>query len=135
METKKRFILLDEVLAFHDNLIQRYGGSSGIRDMGLLLAAIAQPQMSFGGRYLHEDVYAMAAAYLYHLIKNHAFVDGNKRTAIVTMIVFLKYHDIPISMGQDELYDLAIGVATSQISKEELAKSLKKSDKVKFFKE
>jgi death-on-curing protein len=74
------FLDLDHVLRTHHSLIETYGGAEGIRDVGLLHSAIAMPQASFGGQFLHQDLFEMAAAYLYHIVQNHAFVDGNKRT-------------------------------------------------------
>lgn len=77
------FLTLDEILESHQNQIDTYGGSHGIRDIGLLESAIAQPETSFGGHYLHEDVFEMAAAYLFHLVMNHPFVDGKDRKSVV----------------------------------------------------
>ena len=74
------FLTLDEVLEIHRDQIERYGGAAGIRDLGLLQSALAQPSATFGGQYLHADLHEMAAAYLYHLVQNHPFLDGNKST-------------------------------------------------------
>ncbi len=74
------FLTLDEVIEIHRDMIERYGGSFGIRDEGLLESAVAMPQAGFGEQYLHADVFEMAAAYLFHIVRNHPFVDGNKRT-------------------------------------------------------
>lgn len=73
-----RFLDPSRVVQLHANQIQLYGGALGVRDQGALLSAIAQPEATFGGRYLHADVFEMAAAYMFHLTQNHAFVDGNK---------------------------------------------------------
>ena len=73
------FLLLDEVLEMHEQQIERYGGSTGLRDAAGLESAIATPQSTFGGEFLHGSIPAMAAAYLFHLCQNHAFIDGNKR--------------------------------------------------------
>jgi death-on-curing protein len=70
------FLTLDEILEIHDDQILRYGGDVGIRDWGLLESAIAMPQQSFGGQYLHKDIFEMAAAYAFHLAESQAFVDG-----------------------------------------------------------
>jgi len=75
-------------------MIKTYGGSEGLRDAGLLHSAIAVPQASFGGNYLHAGLFEMAAAYLYHIVQNHPFVDGNKRTGAAAAIVFLAMNDI-----------------------------------------
>lgn len=73
------FLDRDRVLRTHMSLIERYGGSAGLRDVGLLHSAIAMPQASFGGEFLHKDVFEMASAYLFHIVQNHPFFDGNKR--------------------------------------------------------
>jgi Fic/DOC family len=72
------FLTLDEVLEIHRDPIERYGGGEGIRDLGLLQSELAQPSATFGGQYLHADLHEMAAAYLYHLVQNHPFLDGNR---------------------------------------------------------
>jgi death-on-curing protein len=73
-----RFLTIDEILDLHADQIRRYGGSHGVRDRGLLDSALAMTSQAFGGQYGHPDLPAMAAAYLYHLVRNHPFVDGNK---------------------------------------------------------
>ena len=75
------FLTLDEVLQLHAYQIKNFGGVEGILDIGLLESAIAMPRQGFGGTYLHPDLASMAAAYLFHIISNHAFQDGNKRAA------------------------------------------------------
>lgn len=83
-----KFPLLDDVLRIHDRQIEVFGGSTGVRDLGLLESALAQPQATFGGELLHPTLPEQAAAYLYHLAKNHPFIDGNKRTAFAVMDMF-----------------------------------------------
>jgi death on curing protein len=83
------FLSLDDILESHQNQIDTYGGGQGIRDIGLLESAIAQPEACFGGQFLHADVFEMAAAYLYHLVMNHPFVDGNKRVGLEAALIFL----------------------------------------------
>ena len=90
------FLNLAEVLEIHRDQIERYGGQAGIRDLGLLQSALAMPAAGFGGRYLHEDLLEMAAVYLFHIARNHPFVDGNKRTGAVAALVFLSLNDIEI---------------------------------------
>ena len=75
------FLSLDEILEIHEQQIERYGGSQGLRDAAALESAVATPQATFGGEFLHTSIPAMAAAYLFHLCQNHAFIDGNERTA------------------------------------------------------
>lgn len=89
------FLTVDEVLELHLEQIELFGGSAGARDLNLLESAVAQPSQQFGGEYLHEDVPAMAAAYLFHIVSNHPFIDGNKRTGTDAAIVFLdEWHGI-----------------------------------------
>jgi death-on-curing protein len=77
------FLDLEEVLEFHAGQLALYGGREGIRDQGLLESALAQPSSTMFGNYLHEDMPAMAAAYLFHIAENQPFIDGNKRTALM----------------------------------------------------
>ncbi|MEN6521127.1 MAG: type II toxin-antitoxin system death-on-curing family toxin [Armatimonadota bacterium] len=111
------FLGLDEVLEIHRDQIERYGGSAGIRDMGLLQSAVAMPAAGFGERYLHEDMSEMAAAYLFHITQNHPFVDGNKRTGAVAAIVFLEINGVELNADEDELETLVRSVATGQSDK------------------
>jgi death-on-curing protein len=87
------FLTVDDIIESHQNQIDTYGGSYGIRDIGLLESAIAQPEASFSGQYVHADIFEMAAAYLYHLVMNHPFVDGNKRVGLEAALVFLEIND------------------------------------------
>ncbi len=88
------FLQVEDVLLFHRDQIDLYGGEHGVRDMGLLESAVAQPNAGFGGQYLHEDLFEMAAAYLFHLVKNHPLVDGNKRIGAVSALAFLKLNGV-----------------------------------------
>lgn len=93
------FLSLEDVLEIHAAQLDRYGGQDGVRDRGLLLSAMAQPEMSFAGEFLHEDLFAMAAAYAFHIAENQPFIDGNKRTAFQAADVFLMLNgfDLPAS--------------------------------------
>lgn len=112
-----RFIGIGVVRAIHALQIQEFGGSDGIRDEGLLESAIAQPMATFEGEYLHGDVFAMAAAYLFHLVKNHPFIDGNKRTGLAVCLVFLQANGVSPAHSTDALYDLTMGVADGGMDK------------------
>lgn len=105
------FLTLDEVVEIHRDQIDRYGGTAGIRDLGMLQSALAQPAASFGGQFLHANPFEMAAAYLFHLVQNHPFIDGNKRVGLVSALVFLQMNDQEIQATDDELVTLVIGVA------------------------
>jgi len=115
------FLELDDLLETHAFQIATYGGDTGLRDRNLLESAIAQPQATFGGNYLHTDLCSMAAAYLFHLVSNHAFLDGNKRVGLEAALIFLEINDVELAAEDEELVDLVLGVATSQVSKESVA--------------
>lgn len=103
------FLSLDEVLQIHQEQIERYGGSSGLRDPAGLESAISTPQATFGGEFLHPTIPAMAAAYLFHLCQNHAFIDGNKRVGANAAITFLLLNDWEPTFDETELVDLVLG--------------------------
>ncbi|NQT35948.1 MAG: type II toxin-antitoxin system death-on-curing family toxin [Planctomycetes bacterium] len=114
------FLSVDDVLILHADQIDLYGGDHGVRDPGLLESAVAQPQAAFGGQVLHEFPFEMAAAYLFHLVQNHPFFDGNKRTGAVAALVFLDLNGIEIGAPEGSLYELTISVATGQAGKAEI---------------
>ena len=120
------FLTLAEAIEIHTDQIHRYGGQSGVRDLGLLESALAQPEASFAGEWLHGDIYEMAAAYAYHLCQNHPFVDGNKRTAITTALVFLELNGISILDPRGRLENAMIRMASGELNKENFAKVLRK---------
>lgn len=114
------FLSLDEVLEIHAQQIERYGGSAGIRDPAGLESAIATPQATFGGEFLHRTIPAMAAAYLFHLCQNHAFIDGNKRVGANAAITFLLMNDWEPTFDETELVDLVLAVASGGMKKQDL---------------
>jgi death-on-curing protein len=97
------FIDVDDVIELHATRLDRFGGASGLRDRGLLESAVAQPQSSFGGQFAHEALYAMAAAYLFHIARNHPFVAGNKRAGLLAAVVFLDLNGICVDHSSDAL--------------------------------
>lgn len=115
------FLTLDEVLAIHADQIERYGGALGIRDRGLLESALAMPEAAFSGTELHPTLHEKAAAYLFHLVKNHPFVDGNKRIGLAVGLAFLALNDIFIRATDDELVELVLDVANGRRSKADVA--------------
>lgn len=143
------FLSLSDCMLIHEDMIHQYGGSTGLRDIGLLESALAQPCAEFSGTLLHSSVPEQAAAYLYHVLKNHAFVDGNKRTALACALVFLEINgyeldpslDYPPSnklpsfssdtseADQTILEKVVIDVASNFISKEELITFFKQHTK------
>jgi death-on-curing protein len=114
------FLSLDEVLEMHEQQIDRYGGSPGLRDVDGLESALATPQATFGGEFLHASIPAMAAAYLFHLCQNHAFIDGNKRVGANAAITFLLMNDWELSFSQEELVEVVLSVASGKLSKAQL---------------
>lgn len=111
------FLTLREVLEIHRQQIEFYGGAAGIRDPELLASAVAQPQASFDGEFLHESVPAMAAAYLYHICRNHPFLDGNKRVGANAAITFLLINDWEPIFSEDELVETVLAVACGSMTK------------------
>ena len=115
------FLTLDEVLEIHRDQIERYGGSDGIRDLGLLESALAMPRATFGGRFLQADEFEMAAAYLFHITQNHPFLDGNKRTGAVAALVFLVLNHAEIDAKEDDVEGLVRSVAEGEADKAAVA--------------
>jgi death-on-curing protein len=115
------FLTIAEFHAIHANQLQLYGGTDGLRDVGLLRSALAQPEASFSGQWLHEDLPAMAAAYMFHLAQNHPFVDGNKRVAAVCGLHFLHLNGQSIEADPEAFADIAMAVASGKASKDDLA--------------
>ncbi len=100
--------------------MEQEGGLAGVRDHGLLDAAVAMPRQQFGGLYLHEDPAAMAAAYLFHLARNHPFQDGNKRTAVMAAFVFLESNGIELTTPPSQLEVITLQAAAGGLGKDEL---------------
>lgn len=115
------FLAVEDVLSLHADQVDLYGGEHGVRDVGLLESAVAQPQATFGGEHLHKDLCEMAAAYMFHIVQNHPFLDGNKRTGAVAALVFLDINGTEIDAPKGALYDLTIAVATGQADKARIA--------------
>jgi death-on-curing protein len=117
------FLTVADVLAIQRDQLARYGGASGLRDAGALESAVAQPMAIFGGEYLHGDLFLMAAAYLFHLCENHPFVDGNKRAAYASALVFLRLNGVAVP-GDERLYALTMNVAKGALGKGAIAELL-----------
>jgi death-on-curing protein len=99
-----KFLSVDEVLAIHERLIERFGGSAGIRDQGLLESALYRPQTGY-----YNDLASMAAALFESLLLNHAFIDGNKRVAFFATDVFLRLNGCNLSVDNIETHQFLIG--------------------------
>jgi len=115
------FLSLAEVLEIHQDQIVRYGGTAGIRDLELLTSALGLPAATYDGDFLHADIYEMAAAYLFHIVRNHPFIDGNKRTGTVAALVFLLLNGCDFNAPENKLVDVVVAVASRKMSKAELA--------------
>ncbi|WNG51779.1 type II toxin-antitoxin system death-on-curing family toxin [Archangium minus] len=120
------FLTVEDVLSIHPLQLAHYGGGQGVREPGLLESALAQPQASFGGQYVHQDLWEMAAAYLFHVVSNHPFVDGNKRVGLLSALVFLELNGISLTRGSEELYALTMAVAAGQRTKAEVTAALRR---------
>jgi death-on-curing protein len=129
--TEIEFLTVEVVLALHQRQLDRYGGGAGLRDRGLLESAIAQPQASFGGTFVHDGLFAMAAAYLFHVVSNHPFVDGNKRAGLLAAQVFLDVNGVTLEHGSEAFYALTMGVAEGRIDKAAVAAELERIAKSK----
>ena len=121
-----KYLTLDEVIAIHDSMIEEYGGSHGIRDLGLIQSAIARPQASFGGEDLYPTLFDKAAALFHSLMFNHAFVDGNKRTTISVTARFLAINGYALEVSQKEFVDFPLRVENNHLGQEDIAEWLKK---------
>jgi death-on-curing protein len=110
----------DEIISLHSKLISQSGGLDGIRDVHLLDLSVNSPYHTFGGQHLYPTVQAMAAHLAFSLIKNHPFLDGNKRIGMLGMLVFLKINGLPITCTDNELETIGWGLADSSINEAEL---------------
>jgi death-on-curing protein len=125
------FLTLSEVLIILEDQIRNYGGMYGVRDLNLLSSAIYIPQSGFNGEYFHKTIPAMAAAYAFHICQNHPFVDGNKRVALTSSLVFLDINGYIFTCKEDVLYENIMDVAKSEMKKEKLIKLYEKYSKKK----
>lgn len=125
------YITLDEVLAIHDDMVERYGGSFGIRDLGLIQSAIARPQATFGGQDLYPTMIDKASALFHSLIFNHAFTDGNKRTSLTSTARFLHLNGYELKADKEELINFPLKIENKHLDISEIAKWLKEHAKRK----
>jgi len=120
------FLTVEDVELLHGEQLRLFGGLAGIRDRRALESAVAVPMATYSGEFLHEDLFAMAAAYAYHLAESQAFVDGNKRTALNAALVFLGLNGWDVDDPDELLFGAMIGIAEHKTSKEELARVLQR---------
>lgn len=114
-------ISLEELVWLHTVAVTEFGGSQGVRDRGLLESAIARPLVTFGGKNLYDTPHKRAAALAESLVMNHGFVDGNKRTAMYAMAAWLEREGYVIDAARGELRDLALSIASHELSTEQIA--------------
>lgn len=120
------FLSVEDVIEIHADQIEGYGGSLGVRDVELLRSAIGMPEAGFGDQYLHADLFEMAAAYLYHIIQNHPFIDGNKRTGTMAAFVFLNLNGMTLDADESIFEPLVLKAAQGQIDKPAIAEFFRK---------
>ena len=119
------FLSVEDVLFLHADTIGIDGGSPGIRDYGLFDAAVAMPRQQFDGEYLHKDIAAMGAAYLFHIAQNHPFADGNTRTAVLAALVFLHVNGVETLPAPRALEGMTRQVAAAELPKNALTQWLR----------
>ncbi|BAY87068.1 death-on-curing family protein [Calothrix parasitica NIES-267] len=122
-----KFLSVRDAIEIHLDQVASFGGTAGVRDEGLLESALAQPQATFFGEYLHPTIYEQAAAYLYHIAKNHPFIDCNKRTAFAVMDTFLRINGFILNTDNEETYILVLKVAEGSMDKKEIAQYLEQN--------
>ncbi len=123
------FLTFEQVLAIHDNQIELYGGSHGIREITLFESAIMRPQTTFGGNDLYPSIFEKAAVLMHSIVMNHAFVDGNKRTGTVSALVFLEMNGFKLKVNQKDLTNLSLDINSKKSDTKLVALWLKKHSK------
>ena len=121
MKHPPTFLSVADVLALYSDTLNKEGGLGGIRDLALLESAVMMPQQQFGGKFLHPEVFVMAAAYLYHIANNHPFADGNKRVAAMAAFVFLDVNGYDLIAAPEDFEDVVLRLAAGDLTKAELA--------------
>jgi len=118
---KPAFLTLKEVMDIHDEMARRYGGKRGIRDSALLESSLTMPRTGIVGQYLHNGLFEMAAAYLFHFSRNRPFYSANDRTAVTAALVFLRVNGYEVHGPARELHDLVNAVVQHKADKEIVA--------------
>ena len=119
-------LTVDIVKEIHKTVVDEFGGLHGVRDEGLLSSAVGAPQATFGGQSPYADLVEVAAAYLFYLCRNHAFNDGNKRTAMAAAIVFLRLNGVEPAADSDAWEALVLDAASSKLDREQTTKRLRR---------
>ena len=120
-----KYLTVAQVLAIHDQMVKRFGGSHGIRDAGLVESAVARPRGTFAGQDFYSDIFEKAAALLQSLLKNHPFIDGNKRTALTSAAIFLKLNGYNLKNTHKGEVEFALKVDNEHLDPAAIAKWLK----------
>ena len=118
------FITIQEIIDDHDVLIDKYGGLKGIRDLGLLASAMNMPMATMFGEELHPTIFDKAAAYLYHIVCNHPFVDGNKRTGTIAALTFLRQNRVHIEFTEEQSFafeEIVVSTADGKVTKQQIS--------------
>ena len=115
------FLEVEDVIELHRLELERFGGSDGIRDLAALESAVATPKASFGGEFLHADIFEMSGAYAFHIAQNQPFVDGNKRAGLLAALVFLEWNGHEAKDPASRLYEAMIAIAERRLDKKGLA--------------
>lgn len=124
-----KILTLRQTLLLHELMVKRHGGSSGVRDMNMLESAINRPFATFGGKDLYRDIYLKTAALIQSIVKNHPFVDANKRTAFSSAYVFLSKNGIGLKTSQNEVVEFMLRVTNENLSVDEISIWIKKHAK------
>jgi death-on-curing protein len=114
------------VEAFHRESLAHFGGGDGLRDAGLLASALSRPQNVFAYE-AGADVFRLAASYCHGIVKNHPFVDGNKRTGTLAAIAFLALNGVEVEFDEPQIVVMVVGLAASEVSEQEMADWLRQS--------
>ncbi len=122
-----RYLSLPEILDLHSRILYNTPGSAGIRDLGILESALAQPRATFGGQDLYPDIISKASILCYSLVMNHPFIDGNKRIGHAAMVVFLNLNGYEIEASEDEQYAIIMELAASKLDKDSLKNWVEKN--------
>lgn len=120
MKPELLFLTFAEIIEIHDYQLSHFGGASGLQDLEMLKSAIGMPSATFGGEYLHPSIIEMAAAYLYHLVENHPFVDGNKRVGAMAALVFLDLNGYDFDASDKDFTDMVLKVASGKMLKADI---------------
>lgn len=120
-----KYLTPQQILAIHDQMVKRFGGLRGIRDIGLVESAVARPMATFDEKDLYENIFDKAASLLQSLLKNHPFVDGNKRTALTSAGIFLKMNGYILKNYHEEEVEFGVNVDNKHLSIEAISAWLK----------